>query len=73
MTTKPHGKSGMIDLQSLQIRRMQTGDPNALASAFADMSKSRAQFERYWQENVDGKRVTPSLRCWMGGLLATRT
>ena len=48
----------MIDLESLQIRRMQDNDPDALASAFADMNKSRAQFERYWQENIDGKRVT---------------
>jgi len=48
----------MIDLQSLQIRRMQADDLGALASAFADMSKTQAQFELYWQENIDGKRVT---------------
>jgi len=58
MMTKPHGRSGMIDLQSLQIRRMQADDPSALASVFAEMNKSRAQFERYWQENIEGKRVT---------------
>ncbi len=48
----------MIDLRSLQIRRMQADDPGKLASVFADMNKSRAQFERYWQENIEGKRVT---------------
>jgi len=58
MATEPHGRPGMIDLRSLQIRRMQADDPSALASVFADMNKSRAQFERYWQENVDGQRVT---------------
>ena len=58
MTTEPGGRPGMINLQSLQIRRMQASDSNALASAFADMSKSRAQFEHYWQENIDGRRVT---------------
>ena len=49
---------GMINLRSLQIRRMQADDPSALATVFADMNKSRVQFERYWQENIDGRRVT---------------
>ena len=37
---------------------MKPGDPPALAEVFAHMNKSREVFERYWRENVDGKRVT---------------
>jgi ubiquinone/menaquinone biosynthesis C-methylase UbiE/GNAT superfamily N-acetyltransferase len=44
--------------QSLQIRRMQEDDPPAMATAFADMNKPQTQYERYWRENLDGKRVT---------------
>jgi len=52
------GKNKMIDIQTLQIRRMQADDPCGIAKAFVDMNKTRAQYERYWQENVKGKRVT---------------
>lgn len=48
----------MIDLQRLQIRRMHADDPPAIAQAFADMNKTQAQYERYWRENADGKRIT---------------
>jgi GNAT superfamily N-acetyltransferase len=48
----------MIDLQRLLIRPMQQDDPPAMATAFADMHKSQGQFERYWDENVQGTRVT---------------
>jgi len=48
----------MIDLQSLEIRRMQEDDPVAMSMAFADMDKTQEQYERYWQENIDGRRVT---------------
>ena len=55
----------MIDLQALQIRRMQPDDPPRLAEAFADMNKTQAQYELYWSENVEGKRVT--LVAWFHG------
>ena len=48
----------MIDLQSLQIREMRKDDPPAIAMAFADMNKCHKQYEQYWQENADGRRVT---------------
>lgn len=48
----------MIDLQLLLIRRMQKEDPRLLAKAFADMNKTRKQYEQYWRENEEGKRVT---------------
>ncbi len=48
----------MIDLQRLNIRQMQEDDPPALALAFADMNKTQGQYERYWQENIEGRRVT---------------
>jgi GNAT superfamily N-acetyltransferase len=48
----------MMDLQSLTIRHMREDDPPAMAMAFADMHKTREQYERYWQENVEGRRVT---------------
>ena len=47
-----------MGLQSLTIRQMHEGDPPAIAIAFADMNKTRGQYERYWQENLEGKRVT---------------
>ncbi len=58
MKTKPDGRTRMIDLRALQIRRMQEDDPARLAAAFADMNKTRAQYERYWQENADDRRLT---------------
>ena len=48
----------MIDLSTFQIRQMRQDDAPALATAFADMNKTLAQYERYWQENVAGSRVT---------------
>ncbi|HRJ41459.1 MAG: GNAT family N-acetyltransferase [Caldilineaceae bacterium] len=48
----------MIDFQQFHIRRMRADDPSTLAEAFAHMSKTQAQYEEYWKENVDGKRVT---------------
>ena len=48
----------MIDIRAIQIRRMQPDDPPRIAAAFADMNKTEAQYERYWQENVEGDRVT---------------
>jgi GNAT superfamily N-acetyltransferase len=48
----------MVDLRTLQIRRMQASDPPLMAAAFADMSKTQSQYERYWRENVAGQRVT---------------
>ncbi|MEI7881763.1 MAG: GNAT family N-acetyltransferase [bacterium] len=48
----------MIDLQRLLIRRMLEDDPSAIAAAFADMNKTTKQYERYWKENVEGKRIT---------------
>ena len=48
----------MIDTSTLQIRRMRESDAPLLAATFADMNKMREQYERYWQENVEGKRVT---------------
>lgn len=48
----------MINLEALKIRRMRADDPPAIAMAFARMNKTQAQYEQYWQENVDGGRVT---------------
>ena len=48
----------MTDPQSLQIRGMQGDDPPAIVAAFAEMNKTLEQYERYWQENIDGRRVT---------------
>ncbi len=50
---------------------MQADDPPALAVAFVDMNKTQKQYERYWQENVDGKRVT--LVAFLDGRLAGYT
>lgn len=33
-------------------------DPSAIAAAFADMNKTTRQYERYWKENIEGKRIT---------------
>lgn len=43
---------------SFQIRRMEEGDAEALARAFAPYGKTRAQFERYLDEQGRGQRVT---------------
>ena len=48
----------MIDTRTLQIRPIHESDVPLLAAAFADMNKTREQYERYWQENVEGKRTT---------------
>ena len=48
----------MIDVSRIRIRRITPGDPPALAEAFAHMNKRQEQYDRYWQENVNGKRVT---------------
>jgi len=48
----------MLNLENLEIRRMRENDPPAIATAFADMNKTREQYERYWRENVEGRRVT---------------
>ena len=48
----------MIDVSDVHVRRMKADDPPALAAAFAHMNKTQEQYARYWQENVDGKRVT---------------
>ncbi len=58
MKTQPDDSTRIIDLRALQIRSMQADDPARLAAAFADMNKTRAQYEHYWQENVEGSRVT---------------
>jgi GNAT superfamily N-acetyltransferase len=48
----------MIDISTIRIRDMSADDPVSLAVAFADMNKMQEQFERYWQENLDEKRLT---------------
>lgn len=50
---------------------MQPADAPALAAAFADMNKTQAQYERYWQENVAGSRVT--LVAWLDGAVVGYT
>ena len=52
------GEKNMIDLQELVIRRMREDDSAAIAAAFADMNKTKKQYERYWKENVAGQRIT---------------
>lgn len=46
------------------IRRMQLEDAVALAAAFASWNKPPEQYTRYWQQNVDGSRIT--LIAWVG-------
>ena len=38
------------DVAGLAIREMRASDPDRLAEAFADMNKTREQYERYWRE-----------------------
>jgi hypothetical protein len=40
------------------IRRMVESDVDSIAQAFAHWNKQREQYERYWRENQEGKRVT---------------
>ena len=40
------------------IRPMQANDIDGIIQTFAIVNKTRAQFERYWQENIDQKRIT---------------
>ncbi|MBV9471303.1 MAG: GNAT family N-acetyltransferase [Abitibacteriaceae bacterium] len=40
------------------IRQMTEKDVDAIAQAFAHWNKRREQYERYWQENQQGKRIT---------------
>jgi GNAT superfamily N-acetyltransferase len=40
------------------IRRMVESDRDSIAEAFKDWNKQRAQYEQYWQENRDSRRVT---------------
>lgn len=37
---------------------MREDAPPAIAAAFADMNKTQKQYERYWKENIAGKRIT---------------
>lgn len=43
---------------TLIIRQMQATDIEPIAHVFASMNKTRAQYERYWRENVENTRVT---------------
>lgn len=47
-----------MDSSNFEIRRMREADAPLLAAAFADMNKTRAQYEAYWRENLAGTRVT---------------
>ncbi|MDP9315597.1 MAG: GNAT family N-acetyltransferase [Chloroflexota bacterium] len=40
------------------IRKMMANDVDSIARAFAHWKKRREQYERYWKENEEGKRVT---------------
>lgn len=40
------------------IRRMVESDIDGIAEAFKSWSKTREQYERYWQQNQHGQRVT---------------
>lgn len=40
------------------IRRMVEGDIDRIAEVFKSRGKQREQYEQYWQENQDCKRVT---------------
>jgi GNAT superfamily N-acetyltransferase len=40
------------------IRKMMANDVDSIAHAFAHWKKRREQYERYWKENEEGKRVT---------------
>ncbi len=43
---------------SYTIRPMQVADIAGIIQTFAPLHKTQEQFERYWQENLDQKRVT---------------
>ena len=51
-------RQDMIDIGALHMRPMDQGDARSIAAAFADMNKTQAQYERYWAENLQGKRTT---------------
>lgn len=53
---------------SLTINRMTAEDIECLARAFAAWNKTRAQYERYFQEQESGRRLT--LIAWQGESLA---
>lgn len=40
------------------IRQMQRSDIEGIATPFAPLNKSRDQYETFWKEHSDGKRVT---------------
>src|SRR5687768_11913882 len=40
------------------VRPMTGDDVDAVAQAFAHWNKRREQYERYWRENQEGKRIT---------------
>ncbi|MEM7125545.1 MAG: GNAT family N-acetyltransferase [Chloroflexota bacterium] len=48
----------MLDIHQVTIRKMVAHDATPIAQAFAHMHKNQEQYERYWQENVVGERVT---------------
>ena len=45
-------------MKAVRIRRMMCDDASRIAAAFADMNKTLEQYERYWQENLEGTRLT---------------
>jgi len=52
------GSAVYCTLMNYVIRRMCREDIGPVADAFAPMNKSRAQYERYFEENRAGDRVT---------------
>src|SRR4028119_1927896 len=40
------------------IRKMIESDVDSMAQAFACWNKNREQYERYWKENQEGRRLT---------------
>jgi GrpB-like predicted nucleotidyltransferase (UPF0157 family) len=46
-----------VSAQGVDIRRMMKADIPRLARAFASWNKPQAQFEGYWQEQHEGRRV----------------
>jgi GNAT superfamily N-acetyltransferase len=48
----------MININQVKVRKMMAQDIELIAQAFTHMNKTREQYERYWQENVTGQRVT---------------
>lgn len=47
-----------INVDRVKIRKMIAQDPKPIAQAFAHMHKTQEQYDRYWQENVVGERIT---------------